>query len=925
MAASSVTRAEFVKSFDIAAGIAPVYPAVPDFADVRATSAYYGYIEAAYRLGYIEGVGTNRFDPGGLLTRAQIAKIEVTALGYASAAEQIGGKSTGFSDNASIPSWARGYVSEAVNLGLVKGYPDGAFRPNQTLTTSDESSFLSQYASVARSSAAPSSLSVSAGVIDAAVGEQVPLTVTVKSATGAVIPGADVTYQTSSSHAIVGNGTFIAEAPGNYTVTVATANGVSGSTVVAVYGSAVSLQMSLSGSLVADGQGTAAITVQAVDVNGNVDRSASGSVALFYTNVGGASSILNSQDGAYTPKSLSTAITDGTTAIMTDGVATFTLRAGTIPGGIDSLEAGEFNSSTQVAISSPSAATLSMTSSKAVATSISVVAPSTLATNSSSQSAKLSIQVLDQAGYAMVSGAYAIAVTLSGPATLAGGATQASYSYVGSGIPLQPATLSVPISSTGSLGPVTATLTSTGLVSKVVSIAALAVGSAVSIQVTPPANASFSEVSGQTGLTYGVQEVDANGTTVPTTSSLKITVEKDGAIAYNIRIDGYTQTATGVVDAHALSKGQFTITDAQTGADAGTYTIQISDPNGVLTAPPTLSFTQTAGQPTKMTLSSPVQVPVSNPTATVTATLQDSYGNPTETSGVVVTFSNASGNGTPGLTFSSSTATTVDGTASVTATAPVYVGNSYTVDASASGVSTPTATFKVVTSVASLMKVAFKDTTRGGNSPGTYVDSTTVAQASDYVSVTISAQDSYGNTTGAQNGIKVVFSSTGLVPQYSTSGSLSQSSGTTWTDKLGSDGTDTITCLAETAGTVTVTATDTSVSGVASGSQSMLIEPGNVWNYKVFTPAGVNVTDDGTPVNANAPILVNVTAEDEYGNTAVLTSTATIYLSDQGAGGTFTLPSGTSITSVSMIAGSSSVAVYYTNPSSKTVHLYATP
>ena len=78
------TRAEFVQSLDQTLNISPVYPSTPDFTDVPVSSSYYGYIEAAYQAGWISGVGGGLFDPNGLLTRAQVAKIEVLALGLGS-------------------------------------------------------------------------------------------------------------------------------------------------------------------------------------------------------------------------------------------------------------------------------------------------------------------------------------------------------------------------------------------------------------------------------------------------------------------------------------------------------------------------------------------------------------------------------------------------------------------------------------------------------------------------------------------------------------------------------------------------------------------------------------------------------------------------------------------------------------------------
>ncbi|MHB1980782.1 MAG: S-layer homology domain-containing protein [Sulfobacillus sp.] len=138
------TRAEFVQSLDVALGVQPIYPATPDFTDVPSSSSYYGYIEAAYQSGWINGVGNGMFDPSGLLTRAQVAKIEVLALGLGSAASALISQTPTFTDASQIPTWAVGYVNEAAALGILKGEPGGIFDPQGNLTTAQETFLLSQ-------------------------------------------------------------------------------------------------------------------------------------------------------------------------------------------------------------------------------------------------------------------------------------------------------------------------------------------------------------------------------------------------------------------------------------------------------------------------------------------------------------------------------------------------------------------------------------------------------------------------------------------------------------------------------------------------------------------------------------------------------------------------------------------------------------
>lgn len=86
-------------------------------------------IEELYRQGIVNGMGGSRFAPEEGLTRAQFAKMAVLAVGET---PQTGGSSR-FSD-IKTSDWFYGYVEKAAALGLIKGYPEGIFRPDQALS-----------------------------------------------------------------------------------------------------------------------------------------------------------------------------------------------------------------------------------------------------------------------------------------------------------------------------------------------------------------------------------------------------------------------------------------------------------------------------------------------------------------------------------------------------------------------------------------------------------------------------------------------------------------------------------------------------------------------------------------------------------------------------------------------------------------------
>lgn len=90
-------------------------------------------IEILATLGVVSGTGQGNFEPGKSLTRAELSKMLVLALGLKPdpAAELT------FTDAAAIPEWARPYVAAAYRSGLLRGYPDGSFQAGRTLTRAE--------------------------------------------------------------------------------------------------------------------------------------------------------------------------------------------------------------------------------------------------------------------------------------------------------------------------------------------------------------------------------------------------------------------------------------------------------------------------------------------------------------------------------------------------------------------------------------------------------------------------------------------------------------------------------------------------------------------------------------------------------------------------------------------------------------------
>lgn len=89
------------------------------------------YEDAVTRLvafGVIGGYPDGTYKPEEEINRAQFSKIMVMALGLNDAVPAAQNKATGFSD-VQAGYWAAGYINVASGQGLLKGYPDGTFRP----------------------------------------------------------------------------------------------------------------------------------------------------------------------------------------------------------------------------------------------------------------------------------------------------------------------------------------------------------------------------------------------------------------------------------------------------------------------------------------------------------------------------------------------------------------------------------------------------------------------------------------------------------------------------------------------------------------------------------------------------------------------------------------------------------------------------
>ncbi|WP_254790368.1 Ig-like domain repeat protein [Paenibacillus sp. OK003] len=91
-------------------------------------------IQKAIALGIINGYTDGTFKPNTTVTRAEFAVMLMNALKPQFQSE---GAALTFTDEPQIAAWAREAVAQAVTAGIITGYQDGAFHPNDPITRAE--------------------------------------------------------------------------------------------------------------------------------------------------------------------------------------------------------------------------------------------------------------------------------------------------------------------------------------------------------------------------------------------------------------------------------------------------------------------------------------------------------------------------------------------------------------------------------------------------------------------------------------------------------------------------------------------------------------------------------------------------------------------------------------------------------------------
>ncbi len=119
----------------LSAVVAVVPAKAAGFSDVPSDYWAYKYITRLADEGIVTGVGGGKYDPEGNLTRAAMAVIAVRLAGINP--DKYKNANPTFKDVTDKTKWYYKWVYAALKTGIVKGYPDGTFRPDRNVTRAE--------------------------------------------------------------------------------------------------------------------------------------------------------------------------------------------------------------------------------------------------------------------------------------------------------------------------------------------------------------------------------------------------------------------------------------------------------------------------------------------------------------------------------------------------------------------------------------------------------------------------------------------------------------------------------------------------------------------------------------------------------------------------------------------------------------------
>ncbi len=114
------------------------------FSDVSSKAYYYDAVRWAFENGIVDGVGNDRFNPKGPITREQLAVMLHRYAGLPEAADPEAFAS--FSDGGQVSGWARSAINWAVEEGILNGKSGNRLDPKGNATRAEAATMLQRFA-----------------------------------------------------------------------------------------------------------------------------------------------------------------------------------------------------------------------------------------------------------------------------------------------------------------------------------------------------------------------------------------------------------------------------------------------------------------------------------------------------------------------------------------------------------------------------------------------------------------------------------------------------------------------------------------------------------------------------------------------------------------------------------------------------------